>query len=606
MLPGLEMPKLDLGLGALGKLLPGGGQGRTRSPPAYLCDHIEYVLAYDEAVAELATGGGLDALIEEGGDGEGVTLIRESKLAEAIHLYARRIRNKGELGVLATMNAKAWADLRNRTGLDDAALASLEAPPDDLEVEPALLVLPDRIIVVGLAPEELTAVLKARRLGEKDFIEHPLAVLGRTTFALTFPDEIVLAGNFEYGVEVKVDGRTRLTWPPKFPARTQTAAGPAPAAPRPAPLPEPMAPRPVAAKYTIVPEWGTVQIAWDARPGEQYSVFRDGVELGSVRDGWFEDASPTSDTMMHYRIVARNLASGKTAECDVTIPIPELPLPEPPDEIRVTTRGNRIVLGWDSASPQAAQYYVLKYNEQHEIIEETYVDADYGHYLQISDQVSGGTPYTYTLAAVAPDGRIGAPSKRIGVISSTEPMKPLVHLSFEDESFLEGLVQLADNALALGGRGWAELTPQPEWNPDHALTLALWANLDDLEGMPVLICKGAWQEAGYFLQIFQKQVRYYMAGVDALDAGRPRAGVWQHIAATYGFGNMRIYINGEQVGRKRVTGRPRPSERPLLIGRYIDEEDVYFMRGLMDDIRIYNVPLTAGEVKDLYEETRRE
>jgi len=363
----------------------------------------------------------------------------------------------------------------------------------------------------------------------------------------------------------------------------------------------------VALRHTVDPERWRVQLEWDARPGETYAVSRDDKPLATVAGGWFEDAAPPSDTTVTYRVVARNIASGETASAELAVAVPELPLPEPPEQIRITSRANRIVLGWDSDVVNAAQYYVLKYNERHEVIEETYVEAEHGQYLQISDQVGPARPYIYTIAAVAPDGRIGPPSKRVGIISSADPLEPLLELSFEDDAFLEGLAQLAHGGIALGGRGWAELPPQPEWDPGHALTLSIWVQMADLEGMPVLICKGAWQRAGYFLQIFNRQVRFHLAGVDTFDAGRPVAGQWEHIVATYGFGQMRIYVNGRLVGRKRVSGRPRPDEgEPLYIGRYSATDDVYFVRGLLDDVRIYNVPLTPQEVQQLYDETLRE
>jgi len=41
-----------------------------------------------------------------------------------------------------------------------------------------------------------------------------------------------------------------------------------------------------------------------------------------------------------------------------------------------------------------------------------------------------------------------------------------------------------------------------------------------------------------------------------------------------------------------------------LIGRYGLGDDEYFVRGLLDDVRLYDVPLTPGEVKALYEESK--
>ena len=66
-----------------------------------------------------------------------------------------------------------------------------------------------------------------------------------------------------------------------------------------------------------------------------------------------------------------------------------------------------------------------------------------------------------------------------------------------------------------------------------------------------------------------------------------------------------VDIDGKLVGRKRVAGRPRPSANPLLVGRYGHGDDVYFVRGLMDEINIYNISLTPGELTELYEKTMR-
>ncbi len=604
--PFAGIPGADVLLRPIDALLAASGNTPHDLALADLYNRIAYVLAFDRAAAGLVPGGPLDPLIEKGEPEAIVEHIRNSGLADAMHAYAGLIRNKGELGVLATMNCKAWADLRQRSGLDAEALAELEALPERFEKSAAIHVLPDRVIAPTVPKGRLRGEVKARAIGEKTFVEHNLPQLGRTTLALTFPAEIGPAGGIEYGVDVRGGRGKTWSWPAGFPSHAQTALR-LPAPPISArPAPAPSSPTPVEVHAEAAPGRYSVRLTWAARPGEQYTVSRGGETLATLSDGWFEDTAPLSGAALNYTVVARNIMTGATATSAVPVWVPELPLPQPPEKVRVSTHGNRIVVGWQSDAPQAAQYYILKFNEKHEVIEETYVDADYGYYLQISDQVALGTPYTYTVAAVTPDGRIGPPSKRIGIISSTEPLKPLVRLSFEDESFLEGLAQLTQNGLALGGRGWAELPPQPEWDPDHALTLSLWVNLDDLEGMPVLLCKGAWQEAGYFLQIYNHQVRFYMAGVDTLDAGRPIPGEWQHIAATFGFNNMRIYLNGKEVGRKRVMGRPRASENALLVGRYAAGDEVYFVRGLLDDVRVYDVPLTPGEVKKLYEKTKPE
>jgi len=579
--------------------------GQPQTAVADLAAHTGYVLLLDRAAELLGPDAGLDELMAEGKVEDAVELIRQSKLAEALHTYAGRMRNKGELGVLATINAKLWADVRERAEFDEETLAALTALPEAYAKQPVLLVLPDRVIVAGVPGANRSVTLKTRGLGERAFKDTELAPLGGTTSALEFPESAYEAGTIEYGIEVKGPRLTSLVWPPGFPKTAASANLLRPPARDWPETPAPAAIQPVAVRHRMDPERWRVRLEWDARPGETYGVSRDGLGLATVAEGWFEDAAPPSDTSVTYKVVARNVASGESASTAVEVTVPDLPLPEPPGDIRATSRANRIVLGWDSDAANAAQYYVLKYDERHQVIEETYVEAEPGQYLQISDQVGSGRPYIYTIAAVAPDGRIGPPSKQVGIISSADPLEPLLELSFRDDTFLEGLAQLGHRGIALGGRGWAELPPQPEWDPGHALTLSIWVKMEDLEGMPVLLCKGAWQRAGYFLQIFNQQVRFHLAGVDTFDAGRPAVDEWQHLVATYGFGQMRIYLNGQLAGRKRVSGRPRPDEgEPLYVGRYSATDDVYFVRGMLDDVRIYNVPITPQEVKQLYEETR--
>ncbi|HIJ72458.1 MAG TPA: LamG domain-containing protein, partial [Candidatus Hydrogenedentes bacterium] len=569
-------------------------------------DHVllmDYVLAFDHAASVLCPGGGLDALIERGNTEEAIALIQDSGLAEALHSYARRIRNKGELGVLATVNVKAWADLRDRMGLGPQELAVLEALPEDYE--PTVVVLPDRVILVGGPEKRVKVKVLARPLGATDFAERVLASLGRSSYALVFPEEVEGAGSVEYGIEVVEGRRKRFEWPRGFPAATATATT---YVPRLASVPAPPASgrvTPVAVEYGVSPDWYSVILEWTPEPGEAYAVYRNGAHLATVADGWFEDLRPVSGSAADYGVVARSLWSGLTAYAAAPVSLPGLPLPEPPASLHLATRANRVVLGWFSDSPQAGQYNVVKYNEDLEPVGEIIAAADYGHYLQATDRVEGGTACTYSVAGAAPDGRVGAPSSLVGVIASSEPARPRVQLSFEDTSFLMELSQIADNALAVGGKGWSELARQPQWDPERALTLSLWVKLDDVEGAPVLICKGPWEEVTYFLQLVGGRIRFHMADLGTLDGGSPQPGVWQHIAAVYGFGEMRIYLNGVQTGRKNVAGVPPLDTTPLLAPRYGLSEETYYVHGLLDDIRIYDVALTGEEVRILREKTRR-
>jgi len=567
-----------------------------------LLSQMQYVLAYDKAAGLLMPGTEWDELADSDDAAKRLEYARASGLADAFTLYARRMRTRGEMGVLATLNAKAWADMRARGKLDKTACAALEALPED--TPPDLLVLPDKISLVGIDPAKARLRLQMRPVGASKWSTAKLQPApGTSVYPLAFPPCDKPAA-YEYALDLRGPKRVQLRWPLNAHDHGRTALClPVPEIAAPAP---PQAAPPVAPKvrHSVAPERGAVQLTWDARPGEIYTVAREGKVVGTVADGWIEDLAPAGGRNVQYEVQARNLATGEKAAAVALVPVPELPLPKPPAKMTATARGNRIVVGWESDAENAVRYYMQKFDDKDKVIEESYIDADYGHFLQVSDQVDPGRAYAYTVAGIAPDGRMGTPSEKVKVVSSTEPLKPLLHLSFKDKSFLAGLATLSERGLALGGKGWAELPPQPEWDPGHALTLCVWVRLNDLNGSPVLMCKGSWQRAGYFLQVQNKQVRFYLAGVDTLDAGKLTAGQWQHVAATYGFGEMRIYINGKLEGRKRVAGRPRASDEPLLIGRYGAGDDAYFVRGTMDEVRIYNVPMSADEITALYNSTK--
>jgi serine/threonine protein kinase len=72
---------------------------------------------------------------------------------------------------------------------------------------------------------------------------------------------------------------------------------------------------------------------------------------------------------------------------------------------------------------------------------------------------------------------------------------------------------------------------------------------------------------------------------------------WQHLAFTYdGFG-LRVYHDGVEVALSVVDKQRVPGKTPLVIGRRQDGYDKSFFHGKLDDIRIYNRPLTEAELK---------
>ena len=79
-------------------------------------------------------------------------------------------------------------------------------------------------------------------------------------------------------------------------------------------------------------------------------------------------------------------------------------------------------------------------------------------------------------------------------------------------------------------------------------------------------------------------------GTDPLPANS-----WSYLAETYDGSTLRLYVNGTQVAATAHTGSIASSTNPLQIGG----DSIYgqYFAGLIDEVRVYNVALTAAQIQ---------
>jgi hypothetical protein len=70
---------------------------------------------------------------------------------------------------------------------------------------------------------------------------------------------------------------------------------------------------------------------------------------------------------------------------------------------------------------------------------------------------------------------------------------------------------------------------------------------------------------------------------------------WTHLAATYDGATLRLYVDGQQVGSQARTGTIQVSTGRLSLGGNAVWGE--WFAGRIDDVRIYNRPLTANEIQ---------
>ena len=270
---------------------------------------IAAVLAYDHAAGVLGPDGEFAKNLSDQDLEAALATLRKSKLAEAMYAYGRWTTTKGQLGVWSSMSGRAWADVRARLYLPPERLVELTQPPAGITIEPRILVLPDRVIVMGPGVENINVRVRARALGTSGWEKRELYPMGEQTFALAFPEEAAAWPSFEWGVEVSSRFRTLLTAPEGFPTRTFSSLHVVAAAPSAPASPAEREITPVDVTLDAVPDAYCVRLTWGARPGERYAVARDGAALGVTPDGWFEDTAPPSGHEVRYSVTARDLSA---------------------------------------------------------------------------------------------------------------------------------------------------------------------------------------------------------------------------------------------------------------------------------------------------------
>ena len=82
---------------------------------------------------------------------------------------------------------------------------------------------------------------------------------------------------------------------------------------------------------------------------------------------------------------------------------------------------------------------------------------------------------------------------------------------------------------------------------------------------------------------------------DAYGTAALSANTWSFLTETYDGSTLRLYVNGTQVASTAHTGSIATSTNPLQIGG--DSLYGQYFAGLIDNVRVYNIALTAAQIQ---------
>lgn len=177
------------------------------------------------------------------------------------------------------------------------------------------------------------------------------------------------------------------------------------------------------------------------------------------------------------------------------------------------------------------------------------------------------------------------------------------------DGIIEGVVIIDDKA-TFDGNGRIVIKESKGFE-DDSHSLSLWINLKDpskLTYNPILIAKDNHTVGGRQWQLaapIDRKIHAHvwldgLSGVEFVEfRSKSKFPIedWVHVVQLWDGKKLSIYINGIFDSAVRAEGSLMSGDSPISIGRL----DNHFVKGHMDNIRIYNRALSAEEVKALYE-----
>jgi hypothetical protein len=156
------------------------------------------------------------------------------------------------------------------------------------------------------------------------------------------------------------------------------------------------------------------------------------------------------------------------------------------------------------------------------------------------------------------------------------------------------------SALVFNGNSSVVTVPDsPSLHLSSGMTLEAWVNPSTTQGWMDVVYKGM----DIFFLEGSSPGGQPGTGLTLSNGGLPLVystsvlplGTWTHLAATFDGTTLRLYVNGTQVGSQPWSGTIGGSTSPLTIGG--DAVFGQYFAGTVDEIRVYNVPLSQSQIQ---------
>ncbi len=297
----------------------------------------------------------------------------------------------------------------------------------------------------------------------------------------------------------------------------------------------------------------------------------------------------------------------------------EFDAPDAPEGLVATANSESVQLDWTANSEADLSGYTIYRSEtsgdDYYIIARNVTDTSF-----IDNSATDTETHYYVISAVDSCLNTSDFSDQVSA-TATNQKALLAKYSFE-ESLLDSSINLnngssdGDTAYVAGVRdskslvfygsdGFVQLPPKMV-NQD-SITIAVWVY---------------WRGGGLYQRIFDFGIsetqRMYLTTSTSLVSGYLQFGIqngdeaevlntdlltvkeWTHVAVTLKDNEARMYINGELVAESDEFTLSPTDINPVInyVGRSLDDDNPYYY-GRLDDLVIYNYPLTSDEIEEV-------
>jgi hypothetical protein len=178
------------------------------------------------------------------------------------------------------------------------------------------------------------------------------------------------------------------------------------------------------------------------------------------------------------------------------------------------------------------------------------------------------------------------------------------------DAILSGAVQTPD---ALGNAARAYLfssspdliytVNKPALNFQDKITISFWLKIDQVPEEIYVISHGSWEERYKISVTPEKRLRWTVkTDVETKDIDNSTVlllNEFNHYTVCYTGYSMEIYINGELDVFTPMTGKIQQTAKDLTIGHKDRSTNSYFLRGIIDEIKIFSDELPVSEINAL-------